>query len=109
MISRSEPRRKFTPFVNRYQLEPVGSIAYRLALVAAGEGDGAITFHSIHEWDVCAGVLIVEEAGGVAVDGAGNSLQFNQSEPVFHGLVAANQNLAPEIQQLMAPQLDRAR
>lgn len=109
MVSRTEPRSKFAPFEDRYLLDPVGSIAYRLALVAAGQGDGAITFRSIHEWDVCAGVMIVEEAGGVAMDGEGESLRFNQSEPLFRGLVASNRELAPAIQQVMAPQLERSR
>ena len=109
LVSRSEPRRKFTPFVDRYRLEPVGSIAYRLALVAGGEGEGTITFRSIHEWDVCAGVMIVIEAGGTVIDGDGNALCFNQRDPLVHGLVASNQSLAPGIQELLATQLKHPR
>lgn len=105
LVSRSESRRKFTPFAGRYRLEPVGSIAYRLALVAGGEGDGTITFRSIHEWDVCAGVLIVEEAGGTVIDGDGNAICFNQPDPLIHGLVASNESLAPGIRKLLATQL----
>ncbi|MEK7334328.1 MAG: 3'(2'),5'-bisphosphate nucleotidase CysQ, partial [Candidatus Binatota bacterium] len=50
LVSRSEPRRKFQPFADLCRLEPIGSIAYRLALVAQGEGDGTLTFRSLHEW-----------------------------------------------------------
>ena len=105
LVSRSEPRRKFGGFEDTYQLEPVGSIAYRLALVAAGKGDGAITFRSIHEWDVCAGVLMALEAGGVVTDGNGKRLDFNQRNPIFRGIVAANRELAPGIQTILAEQL----
>ncbi len=109
LVSRSEPSRRFTPFVDRYRLEPVGSIAYRLALVAGGEGDGTITFRSIHEWDVCAGALIVEEAGGVVIDGDGKRLDFNQPDPLIRGLVASNESLAPGIRELLATQLKQPR
>lgn len=41
-----------------------GSAAYDLCCVAAGYLDGYWEI-TLHEWDVCAGTLIVEEAGGV--------------------------------------------
>ncbi len=102
LVSRSEPRRKFQPFADLCRLEPVGSIAYRLALVAAGEGDGTLTFRSLREWDVCAGVLIVEEAGGVVVDGGGRRLVFNQEDPQYRGIVASNGILAQRLQGMLA-------
>ena len=55
LVSRSEPQKKFQVFVDRCDIKPVGSIAYRLAQVAGGSGDGTLTFRSIHEWDICAG------------------------------------------------------
>lgn len=42
----------------------MGSAAYDLCCVAAGFFDGYWEFN-LHEWDVCAGILIVTEAGGV--------------------------------------------
>ena len=65
LVSRSEPQRKFQMFVDRCEIRPVGSIAYRLAKVAGGDGDGTLTFRTIHEWDICAGVLMVEAGGSV--------------------------------------------
>jgi myo-inositol-1(or 4)-monophosphatase len=100
LVSRSEPRRRFQVFVDRCEIKPVGSIAYRLARVASGDGDGTLTFRSIHEWDICAGVLMVEEAGGKVVDGGGNALVFNQREPRHRGVVAASGDLSLGLQGL---------
>jgi myo-inositol-1(or 4)-monophosphatase len=102
LVSRSEPRRKFQVFVDRCEIRPIGSIAYRLAKVASGDGDCTLTFRSIHEWDICAGVLIVQEAGGKVVDGSGNDLLFNQKEPRHRGVVAANGPLSLGLQDLWA-------
>jgi len=102
LVSRSEPRRKFQVFVDRCEIKPIGSIAYRLAKVASGDGDCTLTFRSIHEWDICAGVLMVEQAGGKVVDGSGNDLLFNQREPRHRGVVAANGPLSFGLQDLWA-------
>ena len=102
LISRSEPRRKFQPFAELCRLEPVGSIAYRLALVAAGQGDGTLTLRSIRDWDVCAGELIVREAGGIVSDGSGQSLVFNQRDTLHRGIVASNRILSRRLQGILA-------
>jgi myo-inositol-1(or 4)-monophosphatase len=100
LVSRSEPQRKFQVFVDRCEIKPVGSIAFRLAKVAGGDGDGTLTFRSIHEWDICGGVLLVEEAGGTVVDGSGKQLMFNRQEIRHRGVVAANTQLAQGLQGL---------
>jgi myo-inositol-1(or 4)-monophosphatase len=102
LVSRSEPQKRFQVFVDRCALRPVGSIAYRLAKVAGGDGDGTLTFRNIHEWDICAGVLIVEEAGGKAVDGDGNLMMFNRQQAKHKGVVAANPGLTAGLQGLWA-------
>jgi myo-inositol-1(or 4)-monophosphatase len=102
LVSRSEPRRKFQSFEAICRLEPIGSIACRLAKVAGGDGDGTLTFRSLHEWDVCAGVLIVQEAGGVVVDGKGRPLIFNRQDTRYHGIVASNEVLAWKLQEMLA-------
>jgi myo-inositol-1(or 4)-monophosphatase len=109
LVSRSEPRFKFRLLTDLYNLEQIGSIAYRLALVAGGKGDGTLTFHTIHEWDVCAGVIIVQEAGGVVVDADGKDLRFNQPDPLFHGLVASNETLTFGIQKILIRALEDSR
>jgi myo-inositol-1(or 4)-monophosphatase len=102
LVSRSEPQKRFQVFVDRCAIKPVGSIAYRLARVGGGYGDGTLTFRNIHEWDICAGVLIVIEAGGKAVDGDGHSLMFNRLSARHKGVVAANPELTDSLQGLWA-------
>ncbi|HEU4346031.1 MAG TPA: 3'(2'),5'-bisphosphate nucleotidase CysQ [Candidatus Binatia bacterium] len=102
LVSRSEPQRKFQVFMDRCRIKPVGSIAYRLAKIAGGDGDGTLTFRSIHDWDVCGGMLIVEEAGGRVFDASGNPLIFNRPETRHRGIIAANPSLADDLQQLVA-------
>ena len=102
LVSRSEPQKKFQAFVERCDLKPIGSIAYRLAKVAGGDGDATITFRTIHEWDICAGVLMVQEAGGKAVDGSGAIMRFNRELPKHRGVVAANGLLTGGLQGMWA-------
>lgn len=102
LVSRSEPQKKFQTFVDRCEIKPVGSIAYRLAKVAGGDGDATITFRTIHEWDICAGVLMVQEAGGKVSDGGGAVMTFNRELPKHRGVVAANGLLAGGLQGLWA-------
>jgi myo-inositol-1(or 4)-monophosphatase len=109
LVSRSEPKQKFQSFAGLCKLEPVGSIAYRLAQVARGEGDATLTFRSLREWDICAGVLIVEEAGGLVIDGDGKRLIFNQPEARFRAIVASNMALAKHLQEMLARILSEKR
>ncbi|HLC60051.1 MAG TPA: inositol monophosphatase [Candidatus Nanoarchaeia archaeon] len=48
-----------------------GSAIYELMLVASGKCDAFVIF-STNEWDIAAGMLLVEEAGGKATDLRGN-------------------------------------
>jgi len=100
LLSRSEPQKRFQVFIDHCSIKPVGSIANRLAKVAAGDGDATITFRNIYEWDICAGVLMVEEAGGKVVDGEGNTMTFNRELPKHHGVIAANASLTGGLQGL---------
>lgn len=91
LASRSERARNvFSSIESWGHVRHVGSIAYKLALVAANEGDLTISFRPKNEWDVCAGGLIVEEAGGVLTDLSGHCLQFNQPHPIIRGVIATN-------------------
>jgi myo-inositol-1(or 4)-monophosphatase len=107
LVSRSEPQRKFQVFVDHCEIQKVGSIAFRLAKIAGGDGDGTLTFRSIHEWDICAGVLIVLEAGGKVVDGPGVGLMFNRPQAKHRGVVAGNASLADGLQRLWVEAMAR--
>ncbi len=89
LASRSEVKRgEFEPFEGHWDVQIVGSIEYKLALIGAGKG--AVTFSRgpKHEWDVCAGAIIVEEAGGKATNVFGEPLVFNQPFPKTKGILA---------------------
>lgn len=88
LASRSEARAgEFVPFAD-WDLVPVGSIQLKLALVAAGAGAVTVSRGPKWEWDVCAGALIVAEAGGIATDVHGNPLRYNQAFPKVRGVLA---------------------
>lgn len=72
-------------------MTPMGSLAYKMALVAAGTYDGHATPTARSEWDAAAGVLILAEAGGVSTDLHGKPLRFNQRQPLYDGVVVASQ------------------
>jgi myo-inositol-1(or 4)-monophosphatase len=53
----------------------LGSAAIDLCYVARGVFDGFWEVH-LHAWDMCAGKLIVEEAGGLVTDFSGNEMNI---------------------------------
>ena len=71
------------------------SIAYRMALVSSGQGDGTILFGFKNEWDIAAGAALIEAAGGAVSDMWGEPLKLNQRDPRAPGVVAAGANLHP--------------
>lgn len=71
----------------------VYSIAYRLALVASGRADGMFSPGQKSEWDIAAGVLIVQEAGGRVTTPSGEAHRFNKPAPVCDGALAAPRQL----------------
>jgi myo-inositol-1(or 4)-monophosphatase len=92
--SRFADRRWKTPWP-QMEIIPRQSIAYRLALVAAGQGDATVLFGFKHEWDVAAGAALVEAAGGKVSDLWGEPLVFNQADPRAPGVAAAGAALHP--------------
>jgi len=52
-------------------LRRLGSAAFDLAYVASGKFDGFFEY-GLHPWDVAAGVILVQEAGGMVTDFSGN-------------------------------------
>ncbi len=73
------------------------SLAYRLSLVAEGRYDAMLRLRVAREWDVAAGSLLVEEAGGRITDRNGAELQFNRPDPVLNGVIAAGSDLHANI------------
>src|SRR5260370_33624284 len=55
------------------------SAGIKLALVARGEADVYVnTYAAFHDWDICAGQILVEEAGGKVTGLAGEPLRYGQ-------------------------------
>ena len=104
IVSRSETGRgevdTFHPYLKR--LRPLGSVSYKLATVAAGQGDLNISVQPKNEWDVCAGDLLVREAGGLMLDLKGKVRRYNQMNPLIDGgLVAGNPSLTEAMLKLV--------
>ena len=96
IVSRSETKRGDTaPFQPHLKtVSSIGSTAYKLALVAAGKADLNLSVRPKNEWDVCAGDLLVREAGGRMLDLQGQTRSYNQADPrIEGGLVSGNPEL----------------
>lgn len=79
---------EFEPFAADWTLQTVGSIQLKLALVAAGDASATLSRGPKWEWDVCAGALLVTEAGGQVAEVTGTSLRYNQPRPKTRGVLA---------------------
>jgi 3'(2'), 5'-bisphosphate nucleotidase len=68
------------------------SAGIKLALVARGEADLYLNgYESYHDWDICAGQILVEEAGGRVTNLLGQEPRYGLPGAVQrHGLLASN-------------------
>jgi myo-inositol-1(or 4)-monophosphatase len=103
LASRSEHGRgEWDVFEPHCRVVPTGSVAFKLAEVAVGVGDATFTLHPKNEWDVCAGVLLVEEAGGRVTGLDGAPLRFNRETTRLPGMVATNGVLHDAVMAMIA-------
>lgn len=79
------------------------SVAYRLALVAAGEFDAMLSFRPAWEWDIAAGDLICRCAGAVVSDGRGRPISYNSETARAPGILAAGPALHAALVGRLAP------
>ena len=83
------------------RIEPMASMAYKLARVAAGREDGALSLKTRKPWGTCAGTALVLAAGGCVTSLEGQSLLFDCRGPrTFNGLVAAGFKLHSQVLEL---------
>lgn len=88
----------------RYTLQPVGPLAYSLALIASGRADALWSRSAKAEWDVAAGSALIVAAGGYVTQWDGTPVVFNRWPPRIAGLVAGAAGLrAPVRRQITAP------
>ena len=88
---------------------PMLSIAHALALVAAGRVQATLTIEPENEWDLAAGVLLVQESGGTIADAEGHPFMFNQPTPRFRGVIAVAATAAKDLRPFLQTHADRAR
>ncbi len=86
MISRSHLDEKTKELLQRNAAKIGGTIAagssLKGCLIAAGEADVYYRTGCTMEWDTCAMQCIIEEAGGVFLQGDGSVMRYNREKPL---------------------------
>lgn len=80
----------------------VPSLALRLAKVAGGTPDAAITRAGAHHWDLAASDLMVHEAGGIVTTLAGTLPRYDAETTAHPPLVAGPPDLADALRAMAA-------
>jgi myo-inositol-1(or 4)-monophosphatase len=105
LASRSETKRgEWKQFQDApFTIRPMGSVAYKLALVSAGLADATFTLTPKHEWDVAAGAALVASAGGFVQTLERAPLRCNSRAVKLSGLIACGPHLSDAlISQILA-------
>ncbi len=102
VCSRTEMKKGwFDEFMDVLTPVPVGSVAYKFGLVAAGKAESTFTPRPRSEWDICGGVAIVEAAGGRCSDKSGAPYRFNCPKPLVDGVAVSNGRVHESILEIM--------
>jgi len=93
------------------KVRSLGSAAIHLSNVAAGYFDGCLDVNT-KLWDVAAGALILQEAGGTFTDHSGKPIfPLEKSSPAYHGhrvpFLATNGKIHQEVLQLIVTEEER--
>jgi myo-inositol-1(or 4)-monophosphatase len=106
LASRSELKRgEWEQFQKApFKIQPMGSVAYKLARVSAGLEDATFTLTPKHEWDIAAGAALIA-AGGGCVQALTSPLTCNRRDVLVDGLIACGPNLKDKLLQFLAPYL----
>jgi myo-inositol-1(or 4)-monophosphatase len=104
-------RRDWLALLPEVVFTDLSSLAYKLALVAAGRFDGLVSRRASHDWDVAAAQLLISEAGGQLSGADGSPLVLNRRELRHTGLVAAGTDALHRalLERLSNTSQDRAR
>ena len=103
LASRSEVRRgEWDHLVDGPVIvRPMGSVAYKMALVAAGLADATWTLTPKNEWDVAAGTALVMAGGGAVLYPDGSVPTFNNRNPLIPGLIAVPTGIEAAVKELI--------
>jgi myo-inositol-1(or 4)-monophosphatase len=107
LASRSEVKRgEWKQFEGGpFKIHPMGSVAYKLALVSAGLADATFTLTPKNEWDVVAGAALVQSAGGFVSTLEKTPLTANRRDPLLSGLLASGPLLKENLLALVRPHI----
>jgi len=86
---------------SEFEVTAMGSVAYKMARVAAGLADATWTLVHKNEWDVAAGTALVEAAGGIVRTLEDAPVSFNARSPLLSGLVASGPHLYEPVRSLL--------
>ncbi len=111
LASRTEAGRgQWKQFENGpFKIHAMGSVAYKLARVAAGLADATFTLTPKNEWDVVAGAALVRSAGGFVSTLDRKDLTVNRRDPLLTGLLAGGPFLKDQLLALVEPHIRVAR
>ena len=101
LVSRNEMEKGWFDGYEGVELQPLGSVAYKLGLVAIGRAEATFTPKPRNEWDLCGGVAVLLAAGGRATDGSGAPYRFNQLDPLKIGVCGTNGAVHDQVMGLM--------
>lgn len=105
LASRSEyARGEWNKIEQQYEVKQIGSIAYKLALVAKGYAQATFSLGPKNEWDIAAGVLLIEEAGGKVSNKYQERIKFNQACTKIKGILACAKENYAQVLALIAAQ-----
>lgn len=84
---------------------PSGNIplALRLAFVAQGRLDAALSTTPKHDWDLAAGDLLVHEAGGIVTGLSGKAFTYNRAVTRQENYVASSSRLQAKLLEHLSP------
>ena len=104
VVSRKEYREgKWDSFESgRMKIIPVGSVAFRLALVAAGCAEATCTFGPRNEWDIAAGAALVQASGGTLQTLSGKPILFNNRVPRLERFCAFSRDCSTDVRGLLS-------
>ncbi len=110
LASRSEVKRGEWEAFNSapFKVKPMGSVAYKLALVSAGLADATFTLTPKNEWDVAAGGALVLSAGGSVQTLENAPLLCNNRNPLLSGLITSGSSLRDALASLVKLHLQPA-
>jgi myo-inositol-1(or 4)-monophosphatase len=104
LASRSEIKRgEWQQFEDApFKVRPMGSVAYKLALVSAGLADATFSLGPKHEWDVAGGIALIQSGGGRVELLDHSPIQFNRPDILLGGMIGCGPGLCAPLQEFLS-------